>query len=73
MLACGDRRYFGSPFSGASIEMLGDVLIENVDNTVALLSALREAGIDSPAALKAELDLASQFRRMGLDTSDEFT
>lgn len=60
-------------FEAKDIKALGDALILNTDNTVALLSAIADAGIDDPALLKAELELAKNFRALTEDAGDVFT
>lgn len=55
------------------IKAIGDALILNTDTTVALLSAIGDAGIDDPALLKAELELAKKFRALTEDAGDVFT
>lgn len=55
------------------ITKLGDALIEDTDNTVAILGAIGEAGIDRPESLKAELELANKFRALASDAGDVFT
>lgn len=55
------------------IKAIGDTLILNTDTTVALLSAIGDAGIDDPALLKAELELAKKFRALTEDAGDVFT
>jgi hypothetical protein len=54
------------------IRAFGDALIGTAKDSVALLGALGEAGIDSLGALKAELDLATQFRSLAADAGDVF-
>ena len=60
-------------FAAKDIKNLGDALILNTDNTVALLKEIGEAGLDSPESLKAELDLAKKFRALVEDAGDVFT
>lgn len=60
-------------FEAKDIKALGDALIQNTNNTVALLEAIAEAGIDDPESLKAELDLAKKFRALVEDAGDVFT
>lgn len=60
-------------FDAKQIKALGDALIQNTDNTVALLEALGDAGIDDPASLKADLDLVKKFRALTEDAGDVFT
>lgn len=56
-----------------SLATLGDALIEGPDNSAALLAAITEAGLDTPEFLKAELDLAKQFRALVEDAGDVFS
>lgn len=60
-------------FDAEQIKALGDALILDTDNTVALLSAIGDAGIDNPALLTAELELAKKFRALAEDAGDVFT
>ena len=60
-------------FDAKQIKALGDALILNTDTTVALLSAIGDAGIDTPETLKAELELAKKFRALTEDAGDVFT
>ncbi len=60
-------------FDAADIETLGDALIVDAGNSAALLSILGEEGIDDPESLKAELELAKQFRALVEDAGDIFT
>lgn len=60
-------------FDAKQIKALGDALILNTDTTVALLSAIGDAGIDTPETLKAELELAKKFRALVEDAGDVFT
>lgn len=60
-------------FTAKDIKNLGDALILNADNSVALLKEIGEAGLDSPESLKAELDLAKKFRALVEDAGDVFT
>ena len=60
-------------FEAKDIKALGDALIQNTNNTVALLEAIVEAGIDDTESLKAELDLAKKFRALVEDAGDIFT
>jgi hypothetical protein len=60
-------------FEAKDIKALGDALIQNTSNTVALLEAIGQAGIDDPESLKAELDLAKKFRALVEDAGDVFT
>jgi len=60
-------------FDAKQIKALGDALIQNTDNTVALLEAIAEAGIDDPTSLKADLDLVKKFRALTEDAGDVFT
>lgn len=60
-------------FEAKDIKALGDALIQNTSNTVALLEAIAQAGIDDPESLKAELDLAKKFRALVEDAGDVFT
>jgi len=53
-------------------EMLDAMLIDPA-NTVALLNVLAAADIDAPESLKAELDLAKQFRAIVKDAGDVFS
>jgi hypothetical protein len=55
------------------IEALTDALIGDVPATVALLEALTEAGIDTPAALTAKLERADKFYDIAQDAGDVFT
>lgn len=55
------------------ISALGGALIQNSHNTVALLEAIAEAGIDDPASLKADFDLVKKFRALTSDAGDVFT
>ena len=55
------------------IKAIGDALILNTDTTVALLSAIGDAGIDDPAMLKADFDLVKKFRALTEDAGDVFT
>lgn len=59
-------------FSAKNIIDIGDAIIQNTDNTVALLKAIGDAGIDSPEELKATLDRAEQFTRLASDAGDVF-
>jgi hypothetical protein len=60
-------------FEAKDIEALGDALIQNTSNTVALLEAIAQAGIDDPESLKADLDLVKKFRALTEDAGDVFT
>lgn len=60
-------------FTAKDIKSLGDALILDTNNTVALLKEIGEAGLDSPESLKAELDLAKKFRALVEDAGDVFT
>lgn len=55
------------------IEHLGSALIQSAANTVAILEAVGEAGIDSPSSLSAALALAAKFRALASDAGDVFT
>lgn len=59
-------------FTAKDIKNLGDALILDTNNTVALLQAIGEAGIDTPESLKADLDLAKKFRALVKDAGDVF-
>lgn len=66
-------------FTAKDIKNLGDALILDTNNTVALLQVIGEAGIDglpridTPESLKADLDLAKKFRALVEDAGDVFT
>lgn len=51
---------------------LGEALILDAHNTAELLSAIGEAGFDSPAEIKREFELARQFRTLANDAGDVF-
>lgn len=55
------------------LEKLGDALIENAANSAALLSALGEAGIQTPAALAEILEFRSTFVAVANDGAECFT
>lgn len=55
------------------IEKLGDALIQNATNSAALLSALGEAGIQTPAALAEILEFRSTFVAVANDGAECFT
>lgn len=55
------------------LEELGDALIENAANSAALLSALGEAGIQTPAALAEILEFRSTFVAVANDGAECFT
>lgn len=55
------------------LEKLGDALIENAANSAALLSALGEAGIQTPAALAEILEFRDKFVAVANDGADCFT
>jgi len=57
----------------AALAQLCDAMIIDPANTVALLNALVAAGLDDPEHLKAELDLAEQFRALANDARDVFS
>lgn len=63
--------------SAAEIELLArfEALLEqqNTETTVALLEALGEAGIDDPASLRADLELAKTLRALTKAAGDVFT
>lgn len=55
------------------IRKLGEALIFNASNSAELLSAIGEAGFDSPAEIKREFELAQQFRALANDAGDVFS
>ena len=59
--------------NGADIKTLGEALIEDAATSAALLSALGEAGIDSPGTLKEKLKRADQFYDIATDAGDVFS
>lgn len=60
-------------FTAKDIKNLGDALITDADNTVALLRILAKADINTPESLKADLDLVKKFRALVEDAGDVFT
>lgn len=60
-------------FDAAGIKTLGDALIVDASNSAALLSILNENDLNDPDSLKAELELAEQFRALVEDAGDVFT
>lgn len=57
----------------ADIEKLGDALIESAANSAALLSALGDAGIDSPDAIAELIEFRNTFVAVANDGADAFT
>lgn len=57
-------------FTAVDLRTLGDAVILDADNTAELLSALGDAGIDTAAALTAELVLAKKFRALANDAGE---
>lgn len=60
-------------FDAGGIKTLGDALIVDASNSAALLSILNENDLNDPDSLKAELELAEQFRALVEDAGDVFT
>lgn len=60
-------------FDAADIKTIGDALIVDASNSAALLSILGENDLNDPESLKAELELAKQFRSLVEDAGDVFT
>jgi len=54
------------------IRKLGEALILDASNSAQLLSAIGEAGFDSPAEVKRKFELAQQFRTLANDAGDVF-
>lgn len=60
-------------FEAEDINALGDALILDTSNTVALLKVIGEAGFDNPELLKAALELDAKFHALANDAGDFFT
>ncbi len=58
--------------TAGGIRQLGEALILDAGNSAALLSAIGDAGFDSPAEIKREFELAQQFRTLANDAGDVF-
>lgn len=56
-----------------ALAQLCDAMLIGPANTAALLNALAAADLDAPESLKAELDLAKQFRALVEDAGDVFS
>lgn len=59
-------------FDADGLNKLGEALIFNASNSALLLSAIGEAGFDSPAEVKREFELAQRFRALANDAGDMF-
>lgn len=57
----------------ADIKKLGDALIVDASNSAQLLGVIGENDLNDPDSLKAELELAKQFRALVEDAGDVFT
>ena len=57
----------------SDIEKLGNALIQNADNSAAILNALIAEDIDSPKAAKALIEFRNKFDGIANDAGDFFT